>query len=105
MTIHSTGLCLPDKGNVGQILTTLAFLFCCDECRQAIDGNVNYTTFSVRLENWINDSFGKCSSFGSSGKRKRDASGTQLNFHPILSRLHAVTMEWVGRSSLSGKSL
>jgi hypothetical protein len=80
MTLYSTGLCRPDKGDVGEILAALHFLFCCDECRQAIDGNSEYTTFSVPLENWINGLLDESSSSGSCGKRKHDEPVIQLNF-------------------------
>ena len=53
-TLYSTGLCLPDKGSVGEVLTALYFLFCADECRKTIVGNSKYNTFSVPLEDWIN---------------------------------------------------
>jgi hypothetical protein len=47
---YSTGLCRSDEGNVEEVVTALYFLFCCDECRQNIDGNMNYTWFAVPLE-------------------------------------------------------
>jgi hypothetical protein len=50
-TIYSTGLCLPAKGDLGEVLTALYFLFCGDECRKTID--CKYKTFSVFLEDWI----------------------------------------------------
>jgi hypothetical protein len=80
MTLYSTGLCIPEKGNLGEVFTALYFLFCCDECRQAIDDNGNYTTFSVPLEDWINSLLDSSSNSVSSGKRKRDAPIIQLNF-------------------------
>jgi hypothetical protein len=36
-SLYSTGLCLPDKGTVGEVLTALYFRFCCDECRQSLN--------------------------------------------------------------------
>jgi hypothetical protein len=52
-TIYATGLCLPDKGDVGEVLTALYLLFCCDECRRSMDNNFDYKTFSVPLGDWI----------------------------------------------------
>jgi hypothetical protein len=54
-TLYSTGLCLPDKGDVGEVLTVLYFLFCCDECRRSIVGNSDYRKFSVPLGDWVFD--------------------------------------------------
>jgi hypothetical protein len=53
-TLFSTGLRLPTKGDLGEVLTALYFLFCGDECRKTIDVNKEYTTFSVILEDWMN---------------------------------------------------
>jgi hypothetical protein len=59
-TLYSTGLCKLDKGDVGEILTALYFLFCGDACRKRI--NKDYTTFSVPLEDWMNSLSNKESS-------------------------------------------
>ena len=50
-TLYSTGLCIPSKGDLGEVLTALYFLFCGDECRKIIDET--YRTFSVPLGDWI----------------------------------------------------
>jgi hypothetical protein len=52
-TLYSTGLCLPDKGDLGEVLTALCFLFCGDACRKNLDDNSDYKRFSVPLEDWI----------------------------------------------------
>jgi hypothetical protein len=57
-------LCRPDKGDVGEVLTALYFLFCCDECGpNIVDDNPDYRTFSVPLADWIDSLMKKeCSS-------------------------------------------
>jgi hypothetical protein len=61
-------------------LAALYFLFCCDECRQNINGNINYTWFAVPLEDWINTLLATSQSSGSAGKRTRKAPAVQINF-------------------------
>ena len=73
-TLYSTGLCLPTKGDLGEVFTALHFLFCGDECRKTIDGNMNYTTFSVPLEDWIESLFLKESSSESTGTQQCEPS-------------------------------
>jgi hypothetical protein len=79
-TLYSTGLCQPEKGNVGEVVTALYLLFCCDECRQSTPGNKNYTTFSVPLGEWINAMVGESTNSESAGKRKRDTPEISINF-------------------------
>jgi hypothetical protein len=67
-------LCLPTKGDLGEVFTALYFLFCGDECRKTIDGNMNYTTFSVPLEDWIESLFLKESSSESTGTQQCEPS-------------------------------
>jgi Uncharacterized conserved protein (DUF2075) len=50
--LYSHGLCRPEKGDFGEVMVALYFLFCGDECRRA-NGNEEYTTFSVPLGDWI----------------------------------------------------
>jgi hypothetical protein len=78
--LYSTGLCIPEKGNVGEILTALYFLFRCDECRKCIKDNTNYTTFSVPLEKWISAIIDKKSISRSARKRKLDPPEIRVNF-------------------------
>jgi hypothetical protein len=49
--VFSKGLCTPDKGDVGEIMVALYFLFCADILRKKVDHE--YKTFSVSLECWI----------------------------------------------------
>jgi hypothetical protein len=81
-TLYSSGLCLPDKGDMGEVLTVLYFLFCCDECRQNIDDNKDYTAFSVPLNDWIDAllTVSNESRTGSAGKRICKPSGIRVNF-------------------------
>jgi hypothetical protein len=79
-TLYSTGLCLPDKGDVGEVLTALYFLFCCDECRQRIVDNKEYTMFSVPLEDWIDSLISAEINSRSADKPKRESPEIQVNF-------------------------
>jgi hypothetical protein len=87
-TLYSTGLCVPDKGDMGEVLTVLYLLFCTDECRQSIHDNKDYKKFSVPLEDWIDSlisedadaTIEKQSSFDSPGKPKSEPSKIFVNF-------------------------
>jgi hypothetical protein len=78
--LYSTGLCLPDKGDVGEVLTALYFLFCCDECRQRSDDKKEYTMFSVPLEDWIDSLISAEINSRSADKPKRKLPDIQVNF-------------------------
>ena len=49
--IYSEQICTPEKGDLGEVMVALYFLFCADEIRGANDRD--YNTFSVRLGDWI----------------------------------------------------
>ena len=49
--IYSEQICTPEKGDLGEVMVALYFLFCADEIRGAKDRE--YNTFSVRLGDWI----------------------------------------------------
>jgi hypothetical protein len=48
-TLYSTGPCLPEKGNLGEVLAAHSFVFCCDQFRRSNEGNTSYMRFSVPL--------------------------------------------------------
>ena len=84
-TLYSTELCIPSKGDLGEVLTALYFLFCGDVCRKIIDET--YRTFSVPLGDWIDfltsekadATIEKQSSIGpSSTKRQKRITSTPL---------------------------
>jgi hypothetical protein len=80
MTLYTTGLCQPEDDNLGEVLTALYFLFCCDECRRNIEDNTNYTRFSVPLGDWITSLIGGSSSSESAGERNLKAPEIRINF-------------------------
>eukprot|EP00980_Cylindrotheca_fusiformis_P005700 scaffold1190_cov69-Cylindrotheca_fusiformis.AAC.7 len=49
--LFSEGLCVPEKGDCGEVMVALYFLFCADEERKAMKDD--YRTFSVRLDSWL----------------------------------------------------
>ncbi|CAJ1951958.1 unnamed protein product [Cylindrotheca closterium] len=49
--IFSQGLCRAEKGDFGEVMVALYFLVCADVLRR--QDNHNHTTFSVSLEDWI----------------------------------------------------
>ncbi|CAJ1928170.1 unnamed protein product [Cylindrotheca closterium] len=49
--IFSQGLCRPEQGDFGEVMVALYFLVCADVLRR--QDNHNHTTFSVSLEDWI----------------------------------------------------
>ena len=49
--IYSQGLCKPEKGDLGEVMVALYFLFCADLLRQQADRD--YKTFSVPLSKWV----------------------------------------------------
>jgi hypothetical protein len=49
--IYSQGLCKPEKGDLGEVMVALYFLFCADLLRQQADPD--YKTFSVPLSKWV----------------------------------------------------
>jgi hypothetical protein len=79
---------------VGEVLTALYFLFCGDECRRSLDNNLNYTTFSVPLSDWINTLLNTSISSVSCGKRKLDAPAIQLNFIQVCRNY--IRAPWIG---------
>jgi hypothetical protein len=50
MKLLSSGLCLPEKGNAGEIMVALYMLFCGDVLRRNVDNSMR--TFSVPLSAW-----------------------------------------------------
>lgn len=50
-TVYSSKLCTPEKGDLGEVMVALYFLFCADILRYEI--SQDYTTFSVPLDQWI----------------------------------------------------
>jgi hypothetical protein len=51
MTLFSSGLCTPEKGDIGEIAAALYMLFCGDEIRKAKDPSLK--TFSIPLQEWL----------------------------------------------------
>jgi hypothetical protein len=49
--LFSKNLCAPEKGDFGEVMVALYFLFCADVLRREL--SVEYTTFSVPLDQWI----------------------------------------------------
>eukprot|EP00980_Cylindrotheca_fusiformis_P021215 scaffold8156_cov101-Cylindrotheca_fusiformis.AAC.1 len=49
--LFSERLCVPEKGDFGEVMVGLYFLLCADEERKTIDRN--YHTFSVPLDAWL----------------------------------------------------
>jgi hypothetical protein len=92
--IFATGLCLPDKGDVGEVLTALYLLFCCDECRQCIENNLDYKTFAVPLTDWIDAIVEKRSSSEVARGRKHDTVEIRVNFIQVCRDYTRAT--WVG---------
>ena len=52
--LFSKEFCEPEKGDFGEIMVALYFLFCADGLRSRLRDNKDYTTFSVPLDQWIN---------------------------------------------------
>eukprot|EP00980_Cylindrotheca_fusiformis_P031601 scaffold26664_cov191-Cylindrotheca_fusiformis.AAC.1 len=56
--MFSEGLCVPEKGDFGEVMVALYFLLCADEERKAMDEQQEiqnkYKTFSVPLDAWLN---------------------------------------------------
>ena len=48
MQLYSKNICAPEKGNFGEVMVALYFLFCADSLRKA-----PYTTFSVPFDEWV----------------------------------------------------
>jgi hypothetical protein len=52
--LYSSGLCRPEKGDFGEVMVALYFLFCGDECRRGcLKDNKDYKKFSIQLHIWI----------------------------------------------------
>jgi len=70
--IFSQGICRPEKGDFGEVMVALYFLFCADMLRR--QHNDRYHTFSVSLEDWIEilTSGGLESTKGHPSKLKKD---------------------------------
>eukprot|EP00980_Cylindrotheca_fusiformis_P011622 scaffold2747_cov104-Cylindrotheca_fusiformis.AAC.12 len=49
--LFSGALCVPDRGDFGEVMVALYFLLCADEERKVIDAS--YETFSVPLDAWL----------------------------------------------------
>ena len=49
--LFSGNLCSPEKGDFGEVMVALYFLFCADTLREQL--SKDYTTFSVPLDKWI----------------------------------------------------
>jgi len=49
--IFANKICTPEKGDLGEVMVALYFLFCADIIRGEADSD--YSTFSVPLEKWI----------------------------------------------------
>ena len=52
MKLFSTGMCLPSKGDTGEVFAALFMLLCGDELRLEKDKNLEH--FSVPLKEWLN---------------------------------------------------
>jgi hypothetical protein len=106
-TLYSTGLCLPDKGDLGEVLTALYFLFCGDACRKNLDDNLDYKRFSVPLEDWIGSlqlssedadaAIEKQSHSCSPGKPKSEPSKIFINFIQVCRDY--LRAPWIGLSN------
>ncbi|CAJ1963944.1 unnamed protein product [Cylindrotheca closterium] len=51
--LFSDHFCSPEKGDFGEVMVALCFLFCADIVRGSLKDNKDYTTFSVPLNDWI----------------------------------------------------
>ena len=51
LLLLQSGVCFPDKGDIGVVLGALYCLFCGDVLRYELDNSLR--TFSIRLEEWI----------------------------------------------------
>ncbi|CAJ1956157.1 unnamed protein product [Cylindrotheca closterium] len=51
--LFSGHFCSPEKGDFGEVMVALYFLFCADIVRGSLKDNKDYTTFSVPLNDWI----------------------------------------------------
>jgi hypothetical protein len=61
MKLFSTGMCLPSKGDTGEVFAALFMLLCGDELRLEKDENLEH--FSVPLQKWL-DKMGALCVFG-----------------------------------------
>lgn len=51
LNILYSGLCRPDKEDIGEVMVALYMMFCGDECRRRVDQT--YMSFSILLSDWI----------------------------------------------------
>jgi hypothetical protein len=107
----SSGICYPNKGDVGEVAAALYLLFCGDVIRQEMDSN--YMTFSVDLSSYIqelikNTTIATVTELGKESDRLSSTQEYKINFIQIVRQYFRAPLkylfqhnilEWMSRSA------